>query len=74
MSKTSEPPRLIPLTEWPKHHTWPSVAALRHYVFFAKTNGFDKVIRRVNRRILIDESAFFDWIVEQDKQNRNGRF
>ncbi len=58
--------RLIPLTEWPKHHSWPPIGGLRHLVFYAGQNGFDKVIRRVGRRVLIDEQAFFQWLDEQN--------
>ena len=58
--------RFIPLTEWPKHHSWPPVGGLRHLVFYAEQNGFDKVIRRAGRRVLIDEQAFFEWL---DNQN-----
>ena len=64
---TSSPPktRLIPLTEWAKHHDWPPVGGLRHLVFFEKTNGFDNVVKRVGRRVLIDEGAFFEWVDAQ---------
>ena len=54
--------RLIPLTDWNQHHAWPPIGGLRHLVFFEHTNGFDKVVRRVGRRVLIDEAAFFAWI------------
>ncbi len=57
--------RLIPASDWSKHHAWPPTGGLRHLIFFAKTNGFDQVIRRVGRRVLIDESAFFDWVNSQ---------
>jgi hypothetical protein len=50
--------RLIPLTEWNKHHQWPPLGGLRHLVFFEATNGFSKVVRRVGRRVLLDERAF----------------
>lgn len=63
---TALQPRLIPLTEWPKHHEWPPLGGLRHLVFNAQTNGFDRVIRRVGRRVLIDEQAFFEWVDEQN--------
>ncbi|MGN7439361.1 MAG: hypothetical protein ACTHOO_12045 [Alcanivorax sp.] len=72
MSETIEtsPPasqrRFIPLTEWPKHHSWPPIGGLRHLVFYADENGFDKVIRRAGRRVLIDEQAFFQWLDEQN--------
>lgn len=54
--------RLIPLTDWNNHHAWPPIGGLRHLVFFENTNGFNKVIRRVGRRVLIDEAAFFAWV------------
>ena len=54
--------RLIPLTEWPKYHEWPPIGGLRHLVFYGKLTGFNQVIKRVGRRVLIDENAFFDWV------------
>jgi len=62
----NEQTRFIPLTQWPNHHPWPSISALRYYVFHEKTNGFEKVIRRVGKRVLIDEKSFFAWV---DTQN-----
>jgi len=56
--------RLYPIPKWP--HPWPSAAALRWYVFNATENGANTWIRRVGRRVLIDEAAFFLWV---DKQN-----
>lgn len=58
----SPPTRLIPVTHWPRFHSWPSVAGLRHMIFKAKKNGFDQVVRRVGRRVLIDEFEFFAYI------------
>ena len=58
--------RVIPLTEWPKHHSWPPIGGLRHLVFYAHKNGFDKVIRGAGRRVLIDEQAFFEWLEKQE--------
>ena len=54
--------RLIPLTDWPKFHSYPPLGGLRHLVFHSKSNGFDAVIRRIGRRILIDEESFFAWV------------
>jgi hypothetical protein len=64
------PTRLIPLTEWGKFHSWPPLGGLRHLVFNAKENGFDAVIRRVGRRVLIDEAAFFGWARESSNMKR----
>ena len=54
--------RLIPVTDWNKYHPWPPIGGLRHLVFNAGSTGFDAVVRRVGRRVLIDERAFFDWV------------
>lgn len=62
--------RLIPANDWNKYHIWPPEGGLRHLIFNAAKNGFDKVIRRVGRRVLIDEAAFFAWVEEQ---NRGGQ-
>ena len=57
--------QLIPVTNWNAHHPWPPIGGLRHLIFFAETNGFNKVVRRIGRRVLIDEAAFFDWVDSQ---------
>lgn len=61
MATTETKTRLIPVPDWKEHHPWPPEGGLRHLVFYAATNGFDKVIRRIGRRVLIDEAAFFEW-------------
>lgn len=62
--------RVIPLADWPKYHPWPPLGGLRHLVFHAKQNGFEKVIRRPSgKKILIDEEAFFLWV---DQNNSRG--
>lgn len=57
--------RLFTINDWP--HSYPKPGTLRHLIFNSKKNGFDKVIRRVGRRILLDESAYFDWVDQQNK-------
>lgn len=61
-STTQQQRKYIPLPKWNDYHEWPTVAALRWLVFHAKTNGLDSAIRRVGRRVLIDEAAFFEWV------------
>ena len=53
--------RLIPVPKWNELHLWPTIGALRHYIFNAETNGFSTCIVRVGSRILIDEDKFFEW-------------
>ena len=54
--------RLIPASKWNTFHPWPSVPGLRHLIFNANSNGFDFCIRRIGRRVLIDETRFFEWV------------
>jgi hypothetical protein len=61
----NQSPQLIPVSKWNEHHAWPPIGGLRHLVFHAKSNGFNTVIRRVGRRVLIDEQAFFAWVDSQ---------
>ena len=60
--------RLIPVSKWHQFHCWPSQAALRNLIFNKKTNGFGKVVRRVGRRVLIDEQSFFNWVEQQNSE------
>ena len=53
--------RLIPLSRWNEYHDWPSVNALRAYAFMRHRNGFDNVVSKVGKRLVIDEHRFFDW-------------
>jgi len=63
---------LIPVPEWPKYHIWPPIGGLRHLIFNSRTNGFEKVIKRIGRRILIDESEFFKWVQLKNPQYQGG--
>ena len=62
-----KPRKLIPATKWNEHHEWPPIGGLRHLIFHETKNGFDKVIRRVGSRVLIDEEEFFKWVDEQNE-------
>jgi len=37
-------------------------SSIRWVIFNGNQNGFDKVTRRIGRKILIDEAAFVEWI------------
>ncbi len=39
---------------------------LRYLIFHAKSNGFQGCIRRLGRKILINEHDFFAWIERQN--------
>lgn len=55
--------------EWYKYHSWPPHGGLRHLVFHAKEKGFDKVVKRVGKRVLLDEDEFFLWVEKQNEES-----
>jgi hypothetical protein len=59
--------RYIPVPNWEKHHEWPRIGGLRNLIFNRHKNGLDKfgVIKKVGKRVLIDEAAFFSWVAAQ---------
>ena len=66
MNQHSETPgRLIPVTDWNSYHPYPSTSGLRHLIFHGKANGFNRVVRRIGRRVLISEKDFFLWVDQQ---------
>lgn len=59
--------RIIPLTKWNDYHSYPPIGGLRHLVFFGHQNGFNKVVIRAGRRILLDEKKYFEWLRDGGK-------
>ena len=64
--------RLIPVPDWNDYHPWPPPGGLRHLIFNSKTNGFDSVIVRIGRRVLIDQTAFFEWAAKHRADQEGG--
>jgi hypothetical protein len=52
--------KLLTVKQFCEKHSWPSESALRALILDAPDNGFLKVFKRVGRRVLVDEKAFWD--------------
>lgn len=50
-----------------KKYPWATEPALRWWIFNAQTNGFEKCIVRVGRKILIDIPKFEEWVASNPK-------
>jgi hypothetical protein len=59
-----QPDRFIPPNAWPDFHPWPTLGGLRYLIAHENTNGFNEVITRIGRRILISERAFRAWVAK----------
>ena len=58
--------KLIPVTQWNDYHPWPPIGGLRHLIFNKSTNGFETAFKKIGRRVLIDESKFFECVERQN--------
>lgn len=58
--------RLIPVTKWNEYYEFPTVPGLRWLIFNEKENGFSRCVRRIGRRVAIDEAEYFRWVDEQN--------
>lgn len=69
MTQTSCDPAAAPIVftvkQFAERHAWPTERAIRHLVFHADKNGFNKCIRRIGSRVLIIEQDFFEWVNAQ---------
>jgi len=64
--------KFMPLTHFVEKQNggWPTIAAMRWMVWKAKENGLDKHIRRIGRKVLIDENGFWEWIDKKGSEWR----
>ncbi len=44
------------------HHVFGSENSLRHYVFHAATNGLDKAISRLGKKLIFDLDKLDQWL------------
>ena len=54
--------RWIRASCWHLFHSYPTPSGLRWLIFRASERGFERVIRRVGRSILLNEAEFFRWL------------
>lgn len=65
---TGQNPDLVPVSKWNEYYPFPTVGALRQFIFYADKYNFKKVIRKIGNRMYIKASAFFDWVEETNKE------
>lgn len=46
----------------PQKHPAFTESSIRYLIFNAETNGFKSCLKRIGRKILIDEAKFLQWI------------
>ncbi len=59
-------PNYLTVKQMAQRHPAFSEASLRYHIFNETKNGIDKAIKRVGRKILINEELFFVWLEGQN--------
>lgn len=58
--------RLLTVRQFSTCHPAFPEGGLRYLIFNGARTGFDKCIKRVGRKVLLDEQEFFLWIEKQN--------
>jgi hypothetical protein len=66
-------PSLLTVKLLAQKYPWLTEAGLRHFLFYKNKNGLNKAVRKMGRRVLIDETAFFEWIESQGNRLKGGK-
>ena len=64
-SGAAQPTRYLTVKQYASEHSWPTEGGLRHLIFEGAQNGFNACVRKVGRRILLNEASVLDWIERQ---------
>ncbi len=71
--KADRPPVYLTVQDFVRKH-WHSESSIRWLIHKKDENGFGVCLRRIGRRILINETEFFKWLETQtdDGQYKTG--
>jgi hypothetical protein len=58
-------PHYLSVRQMAEKHPAFSEASLRYHIFHERQNGLAGAIRRLGRKVLIDEGLFFRWVENQ---------
>jgi hypothetical protein len=58
-------PSLLTVRRLLEKYQWLTEGGIRHFLFHMNENGLCRAVKKMGRRILIDEDAFFTWIEGQ---------
>ncbi len=60
---------LYSLKQFTEKFPFMTMSGLRYVIFNAEKNGFDKVIRRIGSKVLINAEKFAQWLEENNGRN-----
>ncbi len=65
--------RLLTVNQFVSEHSFATNGGIRFLLFNSKNNGMNKagVVKRIGRRVLLDEKKFFEWVEAQNAGGAN---
>lgn len=60
-------PALFTVKQFCERYPWMKESTLRNRIFFADTNGFNRCVRHLGRKVLISEPDFLVWFEAQQE-------
>ncbi len=57
---------LLTVRQWCAKYPFLTEGGVRHLIFHRVKNGFDSVVLRIGKKVLLDESKFFEWLDQQN--------
>ncbi len=60
--------KYLSVTQLSERHPAFSPSAIRHLIFDSNSNGFRSVIFRIGRKLVLEETAFEEWVREQSQK------
>ena len=64
-------PTLVSVDEFVKRHSWATRGGMRQLLFNRASNGLDRAVVRLGRKLLLDEAAVFEWLDERGREGRS---
>ena len=62
--------RLRTVQQFCQEHVAFTIGGLRWLLFHRETNGLNKAVVKIGRRVLIDEDKFFEWVMQQNSHGQ----
>ena len=64
--QVTQHPTFLTVAQFVKKHEWAKTGGVRQLIFHGVSNGFDNCVRRVGKKVLLDEDKVFAWIEDQN--------
>lgn len=55
-------PNFLTVNQTAEKYPFIPVGGLRYAIFHAEKNGLAKAIRRIGRKVLLEETSFLEWV------------